>query len=275
MCLAALLLTGQGAVGASGLAPDDAFAPMPVVIPPLPDLRDPPALPAHIERILIDAALKRSTEGMSCAGLDPHRLRPGYAISGFAGSEEDARTISERLTALAGSAVITTAIQVKPRPFCLLLELARDGSPSTDRPGIRLNKPDTVYRDGERLALAVTAGERGGYLSVDSYDLQNSVVHMTPLPRVKAEPLSPGQTVVFGLIPAGGASENQRTYTVSAPFGPGLIVATVSDQPLFAGDRPEVEPAEGYARAFDKAVRGLRQNASVRLSCASFSTKPH
>lgn len=248
--------------------PEPPPAPKVEPVPPKPPEPISSARPLTLAEARI--AVAEAQRGLSCIGIDVSEKDRGFALSGFVGTPADAQTINDRVKRLLPAATLLQQIDVRPKPFCQALMLSRgDGSAiaSDEKPSIRFNRP--VYRDGDTLIVTVVVGSRGGRLSVDYYDLENNVVHMLPMPLHHDNTVAAGQVVTLGASPQ-TATSSQRVYTISPPFGPALIVATLTDQPLFASERAEAEPVDGYLKDLDLAFDKLRRSGSEAVAATAF-----
>lgn len=205
----------------------------------------------------VRAAAKDVNRNVACSGVDVRETSGGYLLAGYAGSEADAATLRDRIGRLPVSAKLTPQIAVRPWPFCDLLStvqpVSAEAVPMSDRIRIEMNRPSLVYRDGEVLTLTVKAGARGGFLTVDYYDLEGNAVHMLPMPLRRNDKLAAGGSLTLGADHASATTE-ERVYTISPPYGPGMIVAVLTQSPLFRSDRAEVEPVRDYVGSFRGAL---------------------
>lgn len=254
---------GVGTTGVSTTAADTTTVAL--AAPP------PPPNPAQLK-----ARIEETFRGFSCAGLDAVAEGGGFAVAGFVGSDADAASLRQRLAGLNLPAAPANRVAVRPRPFCDVLGFAALRAsatlPAGQRLQLALNNPAAVYRDGDTLKVTLKAGERGGHLTVDYFDLDGNAIHMVPMPLLRDGSLRPGQTVTIGADPATARSD-QRFYTISPPYGPGMIVAFLTDQPLFPANRPEVEPAAAYVGALRNAV-AKAPGARPLAESAFFETRP-
>lgn len=230
-------------------APQTAPAPVVVATPRPPSLAE------------VEAAVRRALPSLSCAGVTVVQGSGGFTLTGFVGTAADAALVAGRLAAATLPAAVTPDIAVRPWPFCEALAavsaLSGEAVPAGRRLRLAMNKPSLVYRNGEILKVTVQAGTAGGHLSVDYYDLDGHVIHLVPMPLRRDGRVAAGQAVTLGGDP-NSASLEERVYTVSEPFGPGMIVAVLTEQPLFAPDRPEVEDPRAYLEAFRAALAKAR-----------------
>ncbi|NYZ11056.1 protein kinase [Azospirillum sp. RWY-5-1] len=248
--------TPSPAPPAATQAPQPAPQPAPAPAPPAPAPEQVAVVrPPSLEDVR--AAAKDVNRNVGCSGIDIRETSGGYLLAGYAGSEADAATLRDRIGRLPVSAKLTPQIAVRPWPFCDLLSMVQPVSaeavPANDRIRIEMNRPSLVYRDGEVLTLTVKAGARGGFLTVDYYDLEGNAVHMLPMPLRRNDKLAAGGSLTLGADHASATTE-ERVYTISPPYGPGMIVAVLTQSPLFRSDRAEVEPVRDYVGSFRGAL---------------------
>jgi hypothetical protein len=98
-----------------------------------------------------------------------------------------------------------------------------------------------------------------GFLVVDFYDTSGKVVHLFPRPQHPGNAVKAGEVVTLGTDQP-NPGKNDAVYEVGEPFGPNLIVAVFSRQPLIRDRRPEIEDAKTYlpllGRGLDKTANG-------------------
>ncbi|WP_109450669.1 serine/threonine protein kinase [Azospirillum sp. TSH64] len=264
-------------------------ATLPPVPPPVatggsPAVLQPPAIqtpPAQIATLRpaptpddVRVRLEQARRSLSCAGLHIDRSGGGrFAVSGYAGSDADLRLLNDRLSNFAAESKIDLSLSVRPWPFCEALAIAIPPTEAMrgEYVQIGLNKPSLVYRDGETLMVTVKAGMLGGHLTVDYLDLDGSVVHMVPMPLRRDGQINARQSITLG-AEANKVDKNTRVYDISAPFGPGMILAVLTAKPLFAANRPEVERASDYLPALRAKLANLGEGNRELASDAVFFT---
>jgi len=229
--------------------------------------------PAPPDMAVVRRQVETMISGLSCAGVRTadaggHLLR----LTGYVGREEDA----QRLRALAGGLPepvrLDSRVAVRPWPLCEALGVAglpeRAERLGTSGIGVTFSNPSQRYRQGEKLEVTVKAGTEGGHLTVDYIDLEGNAVHMMPMPLRRDGRVSPGQTITLGTA----ASNRDRVYTISPPFGAAMILAVVTREPLFSADRAEVEPASDYLPKLRAALAAADKGGGVAAQSAFFTT---
>ncbi|CAO3449735.1 hypothetical protein [Azospirillum argentinense] len=220
----------------------------------------------------VRATLEQARQGLSCAGLHIDRHSGGrFAVSGYAGSNADLHLLGERLGDQTMGGRIDLSLSVRPWPFCEALSIAIPPTEAMRGEHLRidLNKPSLVYRDGDTLMVTVKAGMHSGHLTVDYLDLDGNVVHMVPMPLRRDGQIRARQSLTLG-ADAAKVDKNTRVYDVSAPFGPGMIMAVLTEKPLFGANRPEVERAADYLPALRAKLSNLGEGNRELSSDAVF-----
>jgi hypothetical protein len=102
----------------------------------------------------------------------------------------------------------------------------------------------------------------GGYLFVDLFSDDGSVVHVLPEKLASANQLPAGATIQIG-VEEKDRRNGVRDLRISAPFVPIHIMATVADKPIYEGLRPLSEPIADYQKVVEEAL-GAAAPGSVR-----------
>ena len=188
--------------------------------------------------------------GFTCAGVTVAETGKGLRVGGYVGTAEDAATLKAALTALPPGIDVDARVALRPWPLCEALAVA--GLAETQKAGaleLAFNRPSLVYRKDDRLEVTVSAGT-AGHLTVDYIDGDGSVIHMLPMRLRRDDRLEAGRPVTLGVA----RSAADRVYTISPPYGPAMILALVTRDPLFPADREEVEPAGPYLASLRAAL---------------------
>jgi len=124
--------------------------------------------------------------------------------------------------------------------------------------GLRVwtNKADGAFVEGEPLVLSVQS-DRDGYLKLDYFQADGTVVHLVPNVYGGEAFIKAGQTYTFG-GPGG-----REAFTIQGPFGSETIKALVSSQPFdraLSASR-NVEDSRGYLGNLQSATRGVKVEA--------------
>lgn len=128
------------------------------------------------------------------------------------------------------------------------------------------NKLQGSYVEGEPLVVSVQS-DRDGYLKLDYFQADGTVVHLVPNIYGGEAFIKAGQTYSFG-GPGG-----RETFTIQGPFGSETIKALVSSQPFnrsLAAANP-VEESRGYLNSLQVATRGIKVEAGTAASPPQWS----
>lgn len=134
--------------------------------------------------------------------------------------------------------------------------------------GLRLwtNKPDGSFVEGDPLIVSLQS-DRDGYLKLDYFQADGTVVHLVPNVFGGEAFIRAGQTYTFG-GPGG-----REAFTIQGPFGSETIKALVSSQPFdrsLAAANP-VEESRGYLNNLQVATRGIKVGAGAAAAPPQWS----
>jgi hypothetical protein len=211
-------------------------APAPV---PVPTPRPTPQLSAADRQAEALSAFGR----YDCAGLSATIRGDGVlVVGGFVGSAADRDDLMARLAAIPGMAPVEERIAIHPPPICTGLQLL-GGITSV---GLRLdpNRADRTYRLGaDPFTFRVNSNRRG----VLKLAMMNTDGTITAPAAWSAIQVQAGQSVAPPLLPPGG-------QVLEPPAGQMLLMAVLSNAPLFTRPRPDEEPAETFFAALRDAL---------------------
>ena len=121
-----------------------------------------------------------------------------------------------------------------------------------------------IYRLGENPVIDVhVPKDRKGYMTVAFVDLANQVFHLLPHQARKENDLSEIGTVdgdtrkVRVAFPVAEASIEQLGFKVVEPLGINILLAVVTDEPLFDQIRPRAESNTAFMEALSNRLAGL------------------
>ncbi len=253
----------SGIAQVAGVDPAVAIEPDPACMAPPPARPDPAGLSAEIDRIISGFGCSSLTAGLS------EDLR--VTVSGLVSSGADLDNLRSQLAALPGVTAVDAAIEVHPRPFCMLVPtLPAAAGPMA--PVIEPNNASRIYRAGDTLVVRVTATPAyDGYLYVDFIDNAGNIVHLLPNPTQRDNRVRAGQTVVLGTADPAERRPDQPVYIIGPPFGTGMITAISTPQPLF--DPPRLVGGSrvvDYRTALRRALDGRSESGSPEAPIASF-----
>ncbi|HJU05973.1 MAG TPA: DUF4384 domain-containing protein, partial [Nitrospiraceae bacterium] len=141
-------------------------------------------------------------------------------------------------------------------------------TPKTASFGLRLwaNKEDGRYVEGEHLIIFLQS-TRDGYLKLDYFQADGTVVHMVPNMFRGQELIKAGRNYVFGDQSA------PEQFLIGAPFGNETIKAILSERPIpVSADNQSVEDGRVYLNDL-KGKRGLRVQATEESMALVTSSK--
>jgi len=141
------------------------------------------------------------------------------------------------------------ALQPFDGPYCPALDMLRPVLASAGAAPRVATLGRTPFLSGDLLRFDVTMPDWPGHLYVAYFMKSGEVAHLVP------SALHPAGAVVRLGEPRAGFPG----WEVSEPFGTDLLVAVVSEAPLFGASRPFVETQEAYLAALGEALRGARQ----------------
>lgn len=281
MALAAALAVAAIAAGVlwyfpgTGTGPGDRGTPEDKVFPP-PDSVEPgfqapgPVLPkASRENLwpLLDP--------VPCAVLTTDLDRDRVILSGHAGPPASIDAVATKLREIPGIANVIKAVAPLDAVHCQPIDLAKPHALAnrSGKVGLSILPAKAAFSGGDELQLKVGDAARDGYLYVDYYGADGTVLHMLPRPRTRSLRLQPNSRVAIGE----GSDTGQ--WSISAPYGLDLVVALLTPEPLElpGGRRPELEPTADYLpalrQALDKAAAGAGK-AAIAASLAVITTQP-
>jgi hypothetical protein len=162
-------------------------------------------------------------------------------VGGFVQSAADRDDLLARLRAVPGIGTVEQRLAIHPPPICAGLQAVG----GIAAPNFRLdtNRADRVYRIGQdRLSFRVTPARRG-VVKIAVVNSDGTVTQPDVWARMAAQP---GQPLRFG--------EAEGGFPLEPPAGQMMLIAIVSNAPLFARPRPEEEPAETFFAALRDAL---------------------
>ncbi len=211
----------------------------------------------------------------SCSDLSGKVAEDGVtSISGFVSRPEDIIRVQTDVAAIKGVQSPTFDIKVRIWPHCEVVELLKPYRARNvdQRHGLQVT-PTTGHSDrfteGERVTVKLVQSNYDGYLYVDYYTVDGSVIHLYPNKR---EPdsgrkiLSGEQFNVGEKIPEG--------WIVGPPFGQELITVVSSPTPLYDTERPEYEPASTYLPRLRELLNAGQANEKLAANFLFLQTEP-
>ncbi|TCH99464.1 serine/threonine protein kinase [Roseococcus sp. SYP-B2431] len=202
------------------------------------------------------AAARAAAAAPACGLIAASATDDALTLEGVLRRGEDGtlrRALAARDIPLASARL---AVQGFDGPYCPATDVLRPYLATPDAgPHVRPvgNLP---LVNGQLLRFDVTMPDWAGNLYVAYFMSSGEVAHLVP-----SAPHPGNATVRLGEPRAGFPG-----WEVSEPFGTDLLVAMVSEGPLFPVLRPEVEKQEAYLAALAEALRNARgQNRRVQI----------
>ncbi len=142
---------------------------------------------------------------------------------------------------------VTDALRLLPEPQCDVLSgIEGLGLPPSEE---QFTDPalvgetgwaqDYSFRGGDALELQLRGADYPAYVYLDYYDGDGNVVHVVPNEFIALPFLQPDEPFFVG------PDDGFEIY-FSPPYGQDIVVAIATEEPLYEGLRPLVEPAEAY-----------------------------
>jgi len=203
-----------------------------------------------VDRNTIVSRIQNILDSYECSYVEPtldENLQ--LQLTGFVKDQDDLQQLHNDMSASKDITGVEYDVKVVAWPFCEMAALLARHQPPDLAPEqavhIKMNKPSHSYKEGELLVTAATASNAfDGYLYIDYLDSAGDVVHMFPSPLNPDNRVTAGQQVVAGTEEL--HDSQHRAYQVFPPHGQNMVVAISSRQPLYAGERTEVESATAY-----------------------------
>ncbi len=259
--------------------------PPPLVIAALP-AADPPPRPLAQPPSL--AALRAAVSPVECTLVNPQIGGPqlGGATSVFVtglsqrGPAESA--LRRSVTDIAPDVRLGWSVTGFDGPFCQALDVLRPMRLNDTRASAALAmslKGDlTRLRQDDTIVLRIIMPEFAGHLQVDYLSSDGSIAHLVTDDGVSVRVMTPsgwvvtgpsrryaaGQVVIVG-EPDPAGTTRYGAWAVDEPFGTDMIVAIVSEAPLFREPRPASDAGSAYFRALRTALAAA-QARGTRLS---------
>jgi len=211
----------------------------------------------------------------ACSDLDAQVAEGGAtAVRGFVSRPEDIARVQTDVAAIKGVKTPSFDVQVRIWPHCEVAALLKPyRARNLDRRhGLQVT-PTTGHSDrfteGERVTVKLVQADYDGYLYVDYYTVDGSVIHLYPNKRepengrlIRAnEQFNVGEKIPEGWI-------------VGPPFGQELITVVSSPSPLYTAERPEYEPASAYLPRLREFLDAHRGNERVAANFLFLQTEP-
>ncbi|MET0540424.1 MAG: DotU family type IV/VI secretion system protein [Variovorax sp.] len=178
------------------------------------------------------------------------------AIRGFVSVPDELERVPRDVAALPGVKTVGADLALRPWPHCEVVAILKPyQARNRDRQfGLAMNLTnahDGRLREGDLVLLQVTQPNYDGYLWVDYYTADGSVLHFnagrSPRRLAAGEHMDLGQDV-------------PSSWLVSPPFGTVMITAIASPMPFTANaDRPPFELASDYLLRLRESLASAKE----------------
>jgi eukaryotic-like serine/threonine-protein kinase len=245
-------------------APTPLAAPEPTPVPepapatePEPPQQQAAVVPEPTLPPIDEAALGAKLAALPCVSATP--TVEGDGVVRLAGTAPDADLAAAARRAIEqaqGVKSVTGELSVVAAPGCLAAEKVEQAAANGSGPGptVNMNRADGVYREGDYLVLDVTMPPGGpDYLFVDLLTDAGAAIHLLPEPLTTNNQLPPGGSITLG-VEESGKRQGVRHWQVVPPLGPGYLVMTASEKPLYQSVREIEEPLQDYMNVLMPAL---------------------
>lgn len=184
-------------------------------------------------------------QGYPCSDLSATVADNGAtAVSGTVSKPEEIEQVRGDVSSIKGVKEPSFDLSVRIWPHCEVVAILKPYRERNldRRQGLEV-RPTTGHSDrfieGERVMVKLQQANFDGYLYVDYYTVDGTVLHLYPNRR---EPES-GRLVVSAEQFLVG---EKAPWEIGPPFGQELITVIASPVPLYTSERPEIEQASVY-----------------------------
>jgi len=218
------------------------------------------------------AAITPVLAQVPCSALSGSVQDHAVTVRGFVSQRYGAAHLKDTLAAVPG--VDTVALDVQPladdkcdtlrtlAPYWLRnWQTGRAAS-------LRVRPPGGLLTEGDSLVVDLSTPGFDSYVNVDYYQLDGSVVHMVPSPRVKDNQAPPNYSATIG---------SAGDWIISKPFGSEMVVLLITPVQLFDKPRPESEARADYLRALEtrlSQIGGKYGQDHIVADFAPITTRP-
>jgi eukaryotic-like serine/threonine-protein kinase len=213
-------------------------------VPPLPE-------PAPVAPDM--AAIEGVLSGLHCALVEGDVKDGLVEVRGHAAATSGDWV--RELRALPGVRDVVNRIAPLSTVHCLTLDVFASLLRAKGSHALGLHTASRL-RDGDSLQIDVAANA-SGFLYIDYFSADGTVVHLLPRPNVVDNRIEQGTLLRLG---RGGGS---GAWAVGPPFGTEMITAIVAPEPLFATEREELELAFSYREDLKRALEQIRRRSGI------------
>ena len=208
--------------------------------------------PQHAGDSALARRIEQQLQHYTCADLSSAVEADGRTrVSGFVSRPEDVARLKRDVAALAGVTSPTFDLQLRGWPHCEVVSIlkpyrARNQDKQAGLAVMASTAREGRLREGDPVLLKVTNARQDGYLWVDYFTADGSVLHFH---AGKGQPrLAAGERIELG-------KDIPSSWLVSPPFGTVLITVLASPAPFReTADRPPFELASDYLLRLREAL---------------------
>ena len=193
---------------------------------------------------------------VECArvSLDYRGEGRGLGVRGHVPSERARRNLVAELGDVAGTdTVVADDLVVVDPAYCDVIDMLENGGLQRVEErgggatlGDRVQIGETSFREGEAMELAFASPNFAGYLYIDYFRGDGTVIHLQSHGDRAGEPFAPSSRLRIG-----GPQGASPTIEVAGPLGRHLILVVASSERLYDGNRALIEGADDYLAFFD------------------------
>ena len=211
-----------------------------------------PAAPAAPPPRLALSAVEPVLASLPCTALLPAVRGDMLTVQGYLAESVGQARLRELLTAVPGLKQLELQTEQLGQDKCSVfgvlapywLASRKAGRPAT----LQARAANAQLVEGDPLVVNITTPPYEGYVTVDYFELDGSVLHMVPSPRARANQAPASYSATIG---------GMGNWIVAKPFGTEMIALIVTPAPLFEAARPETEPKAAYLRALEQRLAQL------------------
>jgi type IV/VI secretion system ImpK/VasF family protein len=213
-----------------------------------------------------------------CADLSARVDADGtVAVSGYVKQAADQERLRTEIGAIRGVKSPSFDVNLRIWPHCKVVALLKPfRERNIDRhDGLEVT-PTTGHTDRfldqEHLVVKLTQANRDGYLYIDYYTVDGSVIHLFPSTyELGSEQMVPANTQ---LDVGAGSAQSGPWIQVGSPFGQELITVMTSSTPLYRGLRAVQEPAATYLPLLQQMIDAHRADPGFVANYMVIQTEP-
>jgi hypothetical protein len=125
-----------------------------------------------------------------------------------------------------------------------------------------------AFMENERVTVDLRQSAYDGYVYVDYYVIDGTVIHLLPNTREPSsgQPVSAGGSLRLGEI--------NPPWLIGPPFGQELVTIISSPVPLYPGELPQTEPASEYLPRLRRLIETNMQEQRLSANFLFLQTQP-